>query len=85
MLHWLAFQRQGRFWLQCRASSALFYTYFQLKIYSNATRIPPHPRSLLGPRGSLLRVSWEHLGVFEELLGDLLGPLGASWGHLGAS
>ena len=29
---------------------------------------------------------WEHLGgVSEELLGDLLGPLGASWEHLGAS
>ena len=54
-------------------------------IYSNATRIPPHPRSLLGPFGSLLRVSWEHLGVSEGLLGDLLGLLGASWGHLRAS
>ena len=54
-------------------------------IYSNATRIPPHPRSLLGPLGSLLRVSWEHLGVSEELLGDLLGLLGATWAHLGAS
>ena len=53
--------------------------------YSNATRIPPHPRSLLEPLGSLLRVSWEHLGVSEELLGDLLGLLGATWGHLGAS
>ena len=32
VLHWLAFQRQRRFSLQCRASSASFYTYFQLKI-----------------------------------------------------
>ena len=59
-------------------------TYEYVSLYSNATRIPPHPRSLLEPLGSLLRVSWEHLGVSEELLGDLLGLLGASWGHLGA-
>ena len=32
VLHWLANERQGRLWLQCRASFFRFYTYFQLKI-----------------------------------------------------
>ena len=32
VLRWLSSQRQEGFWLQCRASSARFYTYFHLKI-----------------------------------------------------